>query len=81
MAPVVVTGTLDRSVLGIMVDFARSLPYYIAVGDRAEFALHEAEALLAETPCYSGKRMDRVIFPTERALSLLAARWGSHSAS
>ena len=77
MTPVVITGTLDRSVLGVMVDFAMSLPYLIAVGDHAESALHEAEARLAETPCFAGKRSDRVVFPAERARSLLTAHLSS----
>ncbi len=75
MTPVAITGTLDRSVLGIMVDFAKSLPYYIEPGNRTESELHQAEARLAETPCFAGKRGDRVVSPEAKAPTLLNERW------
>ena len=78
MSPVVITGTLDRSVIGIIVDFGHSLPYYLrGAGDA--FALHEAEDGLAETPCFAGRRVDKVVVPIDRAETLLLERWGKGS--
>jgi hypothetical protein len=33
MSPVVIGATIDRSVIGIMVDFAKGVPYYVEVKD------------------------------------------------
>jgi hypothetical protein len=74
MTPVQVGATVDRSVLGIMVDFAKGVPYYLEAGwDDA--ALEVVEDRLAETPCHAGKLSERVVFPGEKAPELLAAKW------
>jgi len=74
MTLVQVGATTDRSVVGIMVDFAKGVPYYLKAGwDDA--ALRVVEDRLAETPCHAGKPSDRVLFPEQKAPELLAARW------
>jgi hypothetical protein len=74
MAPVYIGATVDRSVLGIMVDFAKGMSYFLASGfdDRA---LARAEDQLGRTPCHAGKAADRVIFPDQKAPELLIAKW------
>jgi hypothetical protein len=74
MTPVRIAPTADRSVLGIMVDFAKGVPSYLDVGwDDA--ALGVAEARLAETPCHAATVSDRVVFPEQKAPELLASKW------
>lgn len=75
MHPVVIGPTIDRSVLGIMVDFAKGAPYYLEVGNWDDSSLDMVEDRLAETPCHAGKSSDRVIFPDRRAPELLAKKW------
>jgi hypothetical protein len=75
MMSVEVGPTSDRSVLGIMVDFAKSIPYYLEPGYWDESALQFAEDHLAETPCYAGRSFNDVIFPKQKAPDLLRARW------
>jgi hypothetical protein len=68
MAPVLIGATVDRSVLGIMIDFGKSVPYYLDTGwDDA--ALGVVEDRLAETPCHAAKRADRVVFPSRERLN------------
>jgi hypothetical protein len=72
--PVIVAPTVDRSVLGIMVDFAKAVPYY--VGDvRTEQGLARLEDWLAETPCHAALTRDRVVVPNRKAPELLRAAW------
>lgn len=74
MRQVVVAPTVDRSVLGIMVDFAKSVSYYL--GDpRTENGLEGLEDWLAETPCHAALTDERVVFPNRKAPALLEARW------
>jgi hypothetical protein len=75
MLPVVVEPTVDRSVIGIMVDFAKAVPFYLDRGSWNESTLAFAEARLAETPCHAARRLHEVVFPDEVAPALLAARW------
>ena len=75
MAPVNIARTTDRSVLGIMVDFAKSIPYSLKRGGWDETTLPFVESRLAETPCYTSRGFEEVIFPERRAPELLAARW------
>jgi len=75
MYPVRVAGTRDRSVLGSMVDFAKSIPVYLPIGGWDETTLPFVEARLAETPCRVARRPGRVIFPEREAPELLQARW------
>jgi hypothetical protein len=75
MTTVVIAPTVDRSVLGIMVDFAKGIPYYLEPGQWDEAALRTVEERLAETPCHAGGGSDRVIFPEKKAPELLCAKW------
>ena len=75
MRPVRIGPTVDRSVLGIMADFANSVPYYLGPGGLGDSALVGAENRLAGTPCYAGKASGRVVFPDRKALELLVAKW------
>lgn len=75
MKPVVISPTIDRSVLGIMVDFAKSVPYHLEPGQWNEAWLPRVEDRLAETPCHAARSDDRVIFPELKAPDLLRAKW------
>jgi uncharacterized protein DUF6933 len=75
MRPVVIGPTVDRSVLGIMVDFAKSLPYHLQPGQWNEATLELVEGRLAETPCHATRSGDRVIFPEKKAPDLLRSKW------
>jgi hypothetical protein len=74
MAPARIAATIDRSVLGVMVDFAKGIPFYVESGHWREKPLEIVEQRLAETPCRSGQKADRVIFPeiATRALTMVA---------
>ena len=75
MQPVVIGPTIDRSVLGIMVDFAKAVPYHLEPGRWDDSTLAAVEERLAETPCHAALSDDRVIFPEKRAPDLIRARW------
>ena len=75
MKPVVIGPTADRSVLGIMVDFAKAVPYHLEPGRWNEDTLALVEERLAETPCHAARSADRVIFPDRKAPDLLRAKW------
>ena len=75
MESVVVGATVDRSVLGILVDFAKCVPFHLEVGQWDETTLVAVEARLAETPCYASGPDDRVIFPDRKAPEALMAKW------
>jgi hypothetical protein len=74
MTPVHIGATVDRSVIGIMVDFAKGVSYFLARGFD-DGALGRAEDQLSKTPCHAGKPTDRVIFPDRKALELLTGKW------
>ena len=75
MAPVHVGPTRDRSVVGSMTDFAKSVPHYLEVGGWDTTTLPFVEARLAETPCRTARQRASVIFPEQEAPRLLAAKW------
>jgi hypothetical protein len=75
MTPVVIGQTVDRSVLGIMVDFAKSVPYHLEPGQWDETSLRSVEERLAETPCHAGRSSDQVVFPEKKAPELLRSKW------
>ncbi len=75
MDPVLTAPTRDRSVLGVLVDFTRSIPYYLPPGGWDDAALRRAEDQLAGTPCHASRRSDEVVFPDMAARKLLADRW------
>ena len=75
MASVAVGPTVDRSVLGIMVDFAKAVPYHLEPGQWGETTLRIVEEHLAATPCHAALSWDRVIFPEKKAPEVLRAKW------
>ena len=75
MDSVAIGPTKDRSVLGIMVDFAKAVPHHLAPGRWNEDTLLLVEERLAETPCHAARSADRVIFPYKKTLDLLRTRW------
>jgi hypothetical protein len=75
MHPVVIAPTDERSVLGIAVDFAKSLPYFLGSGPWDDATLQWAEDKLAETPCHAARAFDRVVFPERKAPELLRVKW------
>ena len=75
MASVAVGPTVDRSVLGIMVDFAKAVPYHLEPGQWGETTLRIVEERLAATPCHAALSWDRVIFPEKKAPEVLWAKW------
>jgi hypothetical protein len=75
MFPVTVAPTVDRSVLGILVDFAKAVPFYLEPGTWTPETLTIVEDRLAETPCRASLRGDRVIVPDAKAPELLRAKW------
>jgi len=75
MTPVAIGPTVDRSVLGIMVDFAKSVSYHLEPGHWNEGTLRMVEGRLAETPCHAGRPFDGVIFPEKKAPEVLNSTW------
>lgn len=75
MDPVVVAKTKDRSVVGIMVDYARMIPDYLPVGGWDATKLPFVEAKLQENPCHAGGPTASVVFPDRATPSLLSSRW------
>lgn len=77
MSPVVIAPTVDRSVVGIMVDFAKGIPCYLTPGQWDDSTLRSVEEHLAETPCHAGRGRNSVIIPKDKAPELLRAshRW------
>ena len=75
MASVAVGATVDRSVLGILVDFAKCVPFHLEPGQWDEGMLPAVEACLAETPCYASGPDERVIFPERKAPQALMSKW------
>jgi hypothetical protein len=75
MSPVVIAPTIDRSVVGFMVDFAVTVPYHLERGSWDETTLPFVEAKLARTPCHASHRRSEVLWPDRKAHELLAARW------
>jgi hypothetical protein len=75
MSPVVIAPTHNRSVVGIAVDFAKSVPYYLEPGQWSAKALRQAEDKLAETPCHAIRAFDQVVFPEKKAPEVLRMKW------
>lgn len=75
MLPVLVAPTADRSVVGIMVEFAKAIPFHLERGAWDESTLPFTEAWLAETPCRASSK--DVVFPCDHVPELLFARWGA----
>jgi hypothetical protein len=75
MAPVGVGRTADRSVVGVMVDFAKHVPFYLDVGGWDDSTLPFVEAKLAQTPLFVTGRDEDVVFPDQTVPELLRSRW------
>jgi hypothetical protein len=75
MSPVRVGKTVNRSVVGILVDFAFNAPYFLERGAWDETTLPFVEAKLATTPCYAGRPGNATVFPEQATPRLLAERW------
>jgi len=75
MSPVGVGKTADRSVVGILVDFAFMIPYHLERGAWDETTLPFIEAKLAKNPCFAGRPGDQTVFPEQATPALLASRW------
>jgi hypothetical protein len=75
MSSVAVGPTVDRSVLGILVDFAKCVPFHLEPGQWDERMLPAVEARLAETPCYASGPDRGVIFPERKAPEVLISKW------
>jgi uncharacterized protein DUF6933 len=75
MSPVCVAPTLDRSVVGSMVEFGKSLNLWMPLGWWDKTSLPFVEVHLSETPCRVTGRLDDILFPKRAAPKLLAARW------
>ena len=75
MAPVTIGPTVDRSVLGILVDFVKSVPYHLKPGHWNDGDLRLVEEKLADTPCHARRPSDQVIFPDKKTREVLHAKW------
>jgi hypothetical protein len=70
-----VSKTRDRSVLGVLVDFGKLLPYYLPEGwNEGDFI--EAEGKLQTTPCYCSRPAREVVVPDRDTPTALRDRWG-----
>jgi hypothetical protein len=69
--------TTDRSVLGQMVDFGKTLSFIIPEGFWGAADLRDAEDRFAETPCRCSSRDEDVIWPERMAVQLLETTWPS----
>ena len=76
---VAVGKTLDRSVVGQMVDFAKALTFYLPETGWGASDLREAEERFAETPCRCSGAHEDVIWPERTAIRLLELTWLSNS--
>ena len=75
MEPVAVARTADRSVVGIMVDYAKMIPGYLPVGGWDATTLPFVEAKLEGNPCHASGPAGGVVFPDEATPRLLLHRW------
>jgi hypothetical protein len=75
MDPVRIGKTADRSVVGIMVDFAKMIPYILPPGGWNDAWLPPVEEQLQTNPCHAGRRFEDVVFPESKTVDLLMARW------
>ena len=75
MAPTLVAKTASRSVLGVMVDFAKAASVHRRAEGWNEAWLRELESRLAETPCFVTSTLGKAIFPVDEAARLLGEKW------
>jgi hypothetical protein len=74
MVPVEIGPTIDRSVLGIMVDFAKVIPYFNLAKANGGSLLQFIEDRLADTPCHA-RSAERLVFPKDKTPKLLREKW------
>lgn len=67
--------TQDRSVMGTMVEFAKSLPYHLPHGGRSENDLWAVEDEFERMPCRCSRSSREVVWPGRTTLRLLKERW------
>lgn len=79
MLAVQVAPTRDRSIVGMLVGFARDLSYILGAVDWDETDLPAAEMNLAHTPCRATSKLSDVIYPDEAVPALLMQQWGTAS--
>lgn len=77
MNPIGIGKTADRSVLGILVDFASATPLHLPINGWDDTTLPFVEARLAQTPCFASRRSSDVVFPIDATRKALADRWGA----
>ncbi|MGD9903374.1 MAG: hypothetical protein AB7U83_07870 [Vicinamibacterales bacterium] len=77
MTPVVIGRTADRSAVGIMVEFALCLSFFLHP-EWDEWTLPSVEDKLAQTPCHASRRFELVVFPGRRAPELSRAKSETH---
>lgn len=76
MSTVRVGRTMDRSVTGQLVNFAKAIPYYVPIGAaKDEAMLRLVEDKLADTPCLCGRSEAEAVWPDRDSARLLAERW------
>ena len=76
MNPVIVGPTLDRSVLGSLVDFGTAIRFFLPIRAWDVTTLASVEDGLAQTPCRTSTRTGEVILPYRTSPQLLEAEWG-----
>lgn len=77
MGEVVVAKTASRSVLGIMNDFARLIPFYFNPRYGDDLSLESVETRLADTPCRVTSRVGKALWPDREAPELLERKWAA----
>lgn len=75
MHPVRVGRAIDRSVLGMLVDFAKSIPFLVRDADTSEDGLRAIEERLEGTPCFVSREGSGTVFPLDVTPNLLRERW------
>ena len=73
MSPVMIGKTTNRATVGIMVDFAKMLPYYVEPGAWDETTPGYLESRLQKNPCFAGTRHSLV--PERATPRLMQSRW------
>lgn len=79
MSSVQVGPTRDRSVVAMLISFARDLSYILGAVDWDETDLPAAERNLAHTPCRVTSKLGDAIYPDKVAPALLMQKWGTSS--
>jgi hypothetical protein len=75
MSSVAIAPTADRSVIGIMIEIGKVLPFHLEIGGWDETTLPFVEAQLARTPWHAGRRDSEVVWPDRAIHALLVDRW------